>query len=258
MTSYYAVANGKKTGIYTNWDECKSQIEDFKGAVYKKFTTMEEATEFINEFLNNLYVYTDGACVNNGKAKARAGYGIYFSKDNPMNQSIELKGDNLTNNIAELSAAISAIKLIKDLRIKNKIIVTDSEYVIKCATTYGTKLAAKDWQSKKDKVIPNLDLVKILYELTEEYGIKYKHIMAHTGEKDKHSIGNYYADLLANYAIGIDVHNKEKSNKIYLNVSYANKDDAKSKGARWDAGKKQWYIFEDNTNKEELLAKYKK
>ena len=257
MNSFYAVAVGKKTGIYTNWEECKAQIEDFQGAIYKKFGTNEEAIEFVNDFSNNIYVYTDGACINNGSSNARAGIGIYFSKDNPLNVSKELKGDKLTNNIAELKAVIVAINTIKNTKFKNKIIVTDSEYVIKCATTYGAKLAERDWKSKKDKIIPNLELVKEVYELTETYDIKFKHIMAHTGAKDKHSIGNYYADLLANRAIGVEPEMKEKSGKIYLNVSYAQKDDAKAKGARWDAGKKQWYIFENNSNKEELLKKYK-
>ena len=32
-------------------------------------------------------VYTDGACSNNGKPYARAGYGVYFGKDDPRNVS---------------------------------------------------------------------------------------------------------------------------------------------------------------------------
>jgi hypothetical protein len=51
---------------------------------------------------------------------------------------------------------------------------------------------------------------------------------------------------------------KESSNKIYLNVSYAQKDEAKSKGARWDANKKKWYTFDNNPNKNELVEKYSK
>jgi len=263
MNSFYAVAVGKKPGIYTNWNECKVNIEDFKGAIYKKFATIEEATEFIEDYSNTLYVYTDGACNNNGSSNARAGIGIYFSKESEFNQSIELMGDKLTNNVAELTAIINAIKIIqgnKEFRnFKNKIIVTDSEYAIKCATTYGSKLAEKDWKPKKDKIIPNLELVKELYELVEKYEIKFKHILAHTGNKDRHSIGNYYADLLANKSI--ENYEKEAviktSPKIYLNVKYENKDDAKSKGARWDPNKKQWYIFDDNKNKKELLNKYK-
>jgi len=33
--SYYAVARGKKVGIYTNWNACKVQVDGFKGAKYK-------------------------------------------------------------------------------------------------------------------------------------------------------------------------------------------------------------------------------
>ena len=40
---YYAVAVGKKPGIYTKWDECKAMVHGFPGAVYKSFKTLEEA-----------------------------------------------------------------------------------------------------------------------------------------------------------------------------------------------------------------------
>lgn len=265
MNSFYAVAIGRKKGVFTNWNECKIQIDDFKGAVYKKFATIEEATDFVQDYSDSLYVYTDGACSNNGSSKAKAGIGIFFSKDSEFNKSIELEGDKLTNNIAELKAIILAIKLIennKDFnKFKSKIIVTDSEYAIKCATTYGAKLAEKNWKSKKDKIIPNLELVKELYELVQISNIKFKHIQAHTGNKDRHSVGNYYADLLANKSIENEEKTKQFSNseektRIYLKVKYEQKDDAKSKGARWDANKKQWYIFDDNKNKKELLLKY--
>lgn len=33
---------------------------------------------------------------------------------------------------------------------------------------------------------------------------------------------------------------------IYLNVSYAQKDSAKSNGAKWDATRKQWYFPGDD------------
>jgi ribonuclease HI len=134
MSSFYAIAVGEKRGVFTSWNDCKPLIENYKGAVYRKFSTLEEATNFIEEYSNRLYVYTDGACINNGSSNARAGIGIYFSKDSPLNVSRELKGEKVTNNIAELTAVIEAINLIKDKKIKDKIIVTDSEYVIKCAT----------------------------------------------------------------------------------------------------------------------------
>ena len=37
VVKYYAVAVGKKPGIYTKWDECKAMVHGFPGAVYKSF-----------------------------------------------------------------------------------------------------------------------------------------------------------------------------------------------------------------------------
>lgn len=257
MNSFYAIAKGKKTGVFTSWNECKIYIEGFDNPVYKKFETIEEATEFIDDYMNNIYVYTDGACLNNGMKEAKAGIGIYFSKDNPNNVSKELNGEYLTNNIAELKAIIEAISIIKSIDKPNKIIITDSEYAIKCATTYGNKLEQKEWKIKKEgKTIPNLELIKELYYLTNKYNIKYQHILAHTGNKDKHSIGNYYADLLANKSINNNQKTIITNNRIYLKVKYADKDEAKSKGARWDADKKSWFIYDDNKNKSFLLSKF--
>jgi ribonuclease HI len=257
MSSFYAVAKGHKTGVYTSWVECKTQIDGFENPIFKKFDKIEDAVDFIDSISNTLYVYTDGACSNNGSKNARAGIGIYFDKENPNNVSRELIGDKLTNNIAELTAIIEAILIIKTIDIPNKVIVTDSEYAIKCATTYGEKLEMKEWKVKEGKKIPNLDLVKKVYEMTNKYKIKYQHVMAHTGNKDKHSIGNYHADYLANKSINNDDQIKKVSKaRIYINVKYAEKEEAKSKGALWDANKKSWYIFEDNPNKSYLLSKY--
>ena len=44
---FYAVKNGRKNGIYRNWDECKAQINGFSGAVYKSFKTEAEAVEYM-------------------------------------------------------------------------------------------------------------------------------------------------------------------------------------------------------------------
>lgn len=262
MTSFYAVAIGIKPGVYMSWNDCKAQIENFDKPVFKKFASYDEATDFLDDYLNYLYVYTDGSCINNGEKYAKAGIGIYFSKDNPNNLSLELDNTKvkLTNNIAEIIAVIKAIKIIKSSPIPNKIIVTDSEYVIKCATTYGEKLEKNNWKTSNNKIPPNLELIQKLYILTNKYNIKYKHILSHTANKDRHSIGNYYADLLANKAINNTNNNNlkidTKINKIYLNVSYQEKDNAKEKGAKWDATKKKWYIYENNKNKEELIKKY--
>ena len=47
MAKFYAVKKGKKTGIFSTWDECKEQVTGFKGAVYKSFKTLSEAEAFL-------------------------------------------------------------------------------------------------------------------------------------------------------------------------------------------------------------------
>ena len=44
---YYAVRRGRKTGIYTSWSDCQSQIHGFSGAEYKSFSSREEAEEYL-------------------------------------------------------------------------------------------------------------------------------------------------------------------------------------------------------------------
>ena len=44
---YYAVKSGKTPGIYFTWKDCESQVRGHSGAIYKKFTTIKEAEDFI-------------------------------------------------------------------------------------------------------------------------------------------------------------------------------------------------------------------
>mmetsp|Transcript_46418 Transcript_46418/g.112519 ORF Transcript_46418/g.112519 Transcript_46418/m.112519 type:complete len:346 (-) Transcript_46418:1753-2790(-) len=47
---FYAVAKGRKVGIFQTWDECKTQVHGFQGSRYKGFKTQSEAMEFIKQF----------------------------------------------------------------------------------------------------------------------------------------------------------------------------------------------------------------
>ncbi len=46
---YYAVARGRTPGIYFTWEDCKAQVQQFSGAVYKSFPTLQEAEQFIEK-----------------------------------------------------------------------------------------------------------------------------------------------------------------------------------------------------------------
>ena len=44
---WYAVSCGRRTGIFTSWDECKAQVHRFEEAVYKSFGSEGEARSFL-------------------------------------------------------------------------------------------------------------------------------------------------------------------------------------------------------------------
>lgn len=197
------------------------------------------------------FVYTDGACKNNGRANARAGIGVYFGEGDARNLSKPVVGKQ-TNNVAELSAIVEAYRLIQeDLEAGKKVcIVTDSEYVLKCVGSYGVKCERAGWKAKKP--IPNVELLKEAYLLYKDSGVEFIHIDAHTGRQDVHSLGNEEADRLAVEAIG----GGGQDSRVYLNVPYAKKEHAKSLGAKWDPKKKKWYSMKINDRLEELIKIY--
>lgn len=290
--SFYAIAKGLNTGIFNTWAECKMNTDGYKGAVFKKFNTKKDAENFILDNTNadissktnnteetnvlgilmkpkpkppkiieiensvfepDYYVYTDGSCSNNGKENALAGIGIYFGENDIRNVSQRVTGKQ-SNNTAELGAILHLYDIIEnDILSGKKIgIVSDSEYAIKCATTYGKKCDEEGW--KKD--IINKDIVKKIFELyKDKSNIKFLHVMAHTEKTDIHSIGNDGADRLANKAIGLDeCPYTDKNKRIYLVVPIVKKDIVKEMGGRWDVSKKLWYIFGDSSNKEHVLS----
>jgi len=229
MVFYYAVASGRVPGIFLTWDECKESVQNYKNAIYKKFVTKDAAEEFIQThsqnahvmppgprsipgesastnadgtlFVPDYYVYTDGACSKNGRSGASAGIGVFFGTGDPRNVSCKIEGKQ-TNNTAELSAILRAYTILQeDILLDKKIMIaSDSEYAIRCATSYGEKCAKKGWTAD----IPNKEMVRQLYDLHMQYyaNVRLMYVRAHTENEDIHSVGNSHADKLANESIG--------------------------------------------------------
>ena len=294
---FYAVSNGRNIGIFSNWNDCNNSVKGYTNAVYKKFDTKEEANNFIqqnnsidpinmkqknmdqtknnitsffhvikssdkekediNYFTPDYYVYTDGACSNNGKENALSGIGIFFGINDNRNISKKIEGKQ-TNNIAELTAIIETYLIIENDIIHGKkiAIVSDSEYAIKCVSSYGEKCSKKCWNID----IPNKELVKIAYELYKDKpNIKFIHVKAHTNNTDIHSLGNDYADKLANKAISLDnSHSSIAYKKVYLLVPFIQKNEIKKLGGIWDTNHKKWFIYDNNKNIEKILASFSK
>ena len=281
--TFYAVANGRTIGIFLNWNDCNNSVKKYKNALYKKFNTKEEADNFIkvnekniDDINNNIqnhniivnskddnivfnpdyYVYTDGACSNNGKDNALAGIGIFFGINDNRNISKKIEGKQ-TNNTAELTAIIETYYIIENDIINGKkiAIVSDSEYAIKCVSSYGEKCYKKGWNVD----IPNKELVKTAYEMyKDKLNIQFIHIKAHTHNTDIHSFGNDNADKLANIAIGLESCPYNTSTKIYLIIPFIKKDEIKKLGGLWDADKKKWFVYDNNKNIDKILTIFSK
>ena len=202
---FYATYIGHiNNGVFTSWDECRAEIN--KKPKYKKFATREEAEQFhlkgpfaVDNETFDITVYTDGACKKNGKADAKAGYGVFFSEGDPRNISKRLSG-KVSNNIAEISAILAAFDVLKpELDSGKKCgIYTDSTYCLLCCGKYGEKCEKKGWPED----VPNVELVKTAFRLTKKYpNISLVHVTAHTLKTDTHSNGNRQADILATSSI---------------------------------------------------------
>jgi len=208
----------------------------------QKLNSIFNPTKDKNIISKKIRVYTDGACSKNGSKHAKAGIGIFFAEGDPRNVSRRIQGKQ-TNNTAELKAIIETYRILEN-SINQGVeveICSDSKYAIRCCSSYGLKCSRNNWKNEKGETIPNRDLVEIAYNLFKDKKIRFIKVEAHTGKKDIDSIGNDWADKLANQAIGVNTDNK--ISKIYLKVPYAKKDQIKSIGGKWDPRKKKWYMM---------------
>jgi len=152
---------------------------------------------------STLVVFTDGACHNNGKPNAKAGYGIHFPNGEFEDISKPFHHPPITSPRAELYAIWKALSLaFANPTVKHVHVFTDSEYAKNCLMEWAPMWVANGWKRKergKLKPVKNLDLIQPLYRLytTKKDCIKFTHVRAHTGKDDPLSKGNAVADRLA-------------------------------------------------------------
>ena len=134
-------------------------------------------------------IYTDGSCLNN------PGNGGWAAIINQNDEVKEISGSvkDTTNNKMELMAPIMALKQIKQ---NDQIeIYTDSQYVRLGITEWVHKWIKNNWQTSKKEPVKNKELWIQLYELTNQFEIKWFWVKAHAG-----NALNEEVDLLAKKA----------------------------------------------------------
>lgn len=137
-------------------------------------------------------VYTDGACSNNGKYGAKAGIGVWFNNDHELNVAEPVRG-YATNNNAEIQAATKAITQALRAGIKKLDIHTDSQFMIKCITSWINKWKRNNWVLATGGPVKNKDeLIMLDNAIQKMEVVRWTHVKGHSG-----NFGNTKADGLA-------------------------------------------------------------
>ena len=157
--------------------------------------------------MNKLIVFTDGSCINNGKPNCKAGYGIHFPNKEFKHVSKALKssdesGKCPSNNRAELTAILTTLKILKNIKNTEINIYSDSKYCINSLTVWYKSWIANKWKGSNNKPVLNSDIIKdilLLSYLIMQNGnnIIFHYVQAHTKKDDFESKCNDIVDKLA-------------------------------------------------------------
>lgn len=191
--NFYAVKNGRKTGIFKTWAECKEQIDHFAGALYKGFVSLPEAEAYLGldksvaeaDDEDLYYVYVDGSYIAGKYSWAIAVYykGQLIHTDSGVGQSAD---NSKMNNVAgEIEAAMQAAKWAK----KNKIAP-----IVICHDYIGiSEWAQGHWKTNKPGTAQYAAFMQEYKDI-----VRFKKVTGHTGVK-----GNELVDKLAKKELGL-------------------------------------------------------
>jgi ribonuclease HI len=140
--------------------------------------------------LPKVKIFTDGACYKN---PGPGGWGViirYGSNEK------ELSGSAMktTNNRMELTAAVEAIKALKQPCQVD--FYTDSQYLRLGITQWIKNWKVGDWKTANKKPVKNQDLWKRLDKTLKPHSVKWHWVRGHSGHRE-----NERVDLLAKRAI---------------------------------------------------------
>lgn len=136
-------------------------------------------------------VYTDGGCTRNGQKGAKAGIGVYWGPNHPLNVADPLDGRQ-TNQRAEIQAACKALELAKENSIQKLVLYTDSMFTINGVTSWVKTWKLNGWRLKSGGPITNKDEFMKLDRLNAEVEVVWLHVPGHSGIR-----GNEEADRLS-------------------------------------------------------------
>ena len=232
--NFYAVAAGKKPGIYTAWfgpEDAEIQVRSVEGARFKGFLTLKEAEAWLKNpgvfgsgsaKKNNLaakqtqantkgriIIYSDGGSINN---PGPGGYGVVIIDDGKRS---ELSGGFrlTTNNRMELTGAIRGLAGFEN---PVKVLLrTDSQYVVKgIMEGWAKKWRKNGWMRTRNEPAENYDLWKKLLELTEKHDVIFEWVKGHAGHDENERCDELARAMSARKDLPPDINYEEKQTTV--------------------------------------------
>ena len=200
---HYAVARGRKPGIYTAWfgsGGAEEQVRGFTGALYKGFESLSEAQRWlenpdsaagnsvkvdplrapaVNPSLGEIAIYTDGGCRGN---PGPGGYGVIIVAGEKRIEFAE--GFRLTtNNRMEMMACIAALRTLKTPA--DVILYSDSRYVVNGINKgWARKWRVNHWMRTKSEAAENSDLWAQLLDQCDSHRVRFVWVHGHSGHPE--------------------------------------------------------------------------
>ena len=164
--------------------------------------------------MNNLQIWADGGCRNNGKPDALGGWGwvaVGFASDSEISSGYGYHKDLKTNNQNEIASITDALKKILYVKEGAKIqVCMDSSYVVSCFNSnWRANWEKNGWKNSKKKPVENKELWISLFKEVDRIGscLTFSKTKGHSGIK-----WNERADELANKAM--DEHEAYRSGEF--------------------------------------------
>lgn len=200
---YYAVKQGRVTGIYQSWNECKKQIDKFSGAIYKSFLTLEEAEQYMGVGKavsvlekvttkqekteeSEMIAYVDGSYNKTTKEYSYGMVILYQGEELKFAEKVNEPSLATMRNVAgEIKGAEAAMRYAIEQRCSSIIIYHDYEGI--------ARWCLGEWKTNKE----GTKAYKAYYDsIKEKLHVTFQKVKGHSGDKY-----NEMADQLAKSAI---------------------------------------------------------
>ena len=219
---FYAVKQGRKTGMFLTWDDCKKQVMGYPGAIYKSFGTREEAEAYLGvtgaqtgqkngtvdatertaeitrsvssgnnkseNTENAVEIYVDGSY---HAATKEFSYGMVVLVDGKEEKFSQKMTDpelaQMRNVAGEIKGSEAAMQYALDHKIPSIIIYHDDQGIASWCNG--------DWKANKPGTIAYRDFYR---EASRKIKIQFRKVKGHSNDKY-----NDMVDQLAKEALGI-------------------------------------------------------